>query len=143
MMRKILAWMLGATLAANGLFMLGDPAAWYAAIPGVTMTGPLNPHFVRDIGCAYLMAGAALAAFAVDARARPAALAGGAFLALHAFVHLWDLASGREDLHHLVHDLPTVFLPPAIALWLAWPSVDFAKEKHHAEMADPTAHRGV
>ena len=97
-MRKILAWVLGAALAANGLFMLGDPAGWYAAIPGVTMTGPLNPHLVRDVGCAYLMAGAALAAFVVDARARPAALAGAAFLALHAFVHLWDLASGRESL---------------------------------------------
>src|SRR6202050_2200078 len=94
-MRKILAWVLGAALAANGLFMLGDPAGWYAAIPGVTMTGPLNPHLVRDVGCAYLTAGAALAAFVVDARARPAALAGAAFLALHAFVHLWDLASGR------------------------------------------------
>ena len=45
-MRKILAWVLGAALAANGLFILGDPAAWYAAVPGVTMTGPLNPHFV-------------------------------------------------------------------------------------------------
>ncbi len=95
-MRKTLAWVLGAALAANGLFMLGDPAGWYAAIPGVTMTGPLNPHLVRDVGCAYLMAGAALAALVVDARARPAALAGAAFLALHAFVHLWDLASGRE-----------------------------------------------
>jgi hypothetical protein len=143
MMRKILAWALGAALAANGLFMLGDPATWYAAVPGVTMTGPLNPHFVRDIGCAYLRAGATLAAFAVDARTRPAALAGGAFLALHALVHLWDMASGREDLHHFVHDLPTVFSAPAIALWLAWPSAQFAKEEHHAEMADPTTPRGV
>ena len=31
-MRKILPWVLGAALAANGLFMLGDPAAWYAAV---------------------------------------------------------------------------------------------------------------
>ena len=109
----------------------------------MTMTGPLNPHFVRDIGCAYLIAGATLAAFAVDARARPAALAGAAFLALHAFVHLWDLASGRESLHHFLGDLPTVFLPPALALWLAWPTVNLEKEKHHAEMAGSTAHRRV
>src|ERR1700677_2366352 len=132
MMRKILAWVLGAALAANGLFVLGDPAAWYAAVPGVTMTGPLNPHFVRDIGCAYLMAGATLAAFAVDARARPAALAGGAFLALHALVHLWDMASGREDLHHFVQDLPGVFLPPAIALWLPGASVPSPQGEQHA-----------
>ena len=34
-------------------------------VPGGTATGPYNPHFVRDIGAAYLMAGASLAAFAV------------------------------------------------------------------------------
>jgi hypothetical protein len=142
-MRKILALILGAALAANGLFMLGDPAAWYSAVPGVTMTGPLNLHFVRDIGCAYLVAGAALAAFALDARARAAALAAGAFLALHALVHLWDWASGREMLDHLVADLPAVFVPPALALWLAWPNSIVRKEKHHAEMVDSSAHRRV
>jgi hypothetical protein len=142
-MRKILALILGAGLAANGLFMLGDPAAWYAAVPGVPMTGPLNPHFVRDIGCAYCVAGAALAALAFAARARAAALAGGAFLALHALVHLWDWASGREMLDHLIADLPAVFAPPALALWLAWPNSIVRKEKHHAEMVDPSARRGV
>jgi uncharacterized protein YjeT (DUF2065 family) len=142
-MRKILAVTLGAALAANGLFMLGDPAAWYAAVPGVTMTGPLNLHFVRDIGCAYLVAGVALAAFAFNARTRVAALAAGAFLALHALVHLWDWASGREMLDHLVADLPAVFAPPALALWLAWPNAIVGKEKHHAEMVDPSAHRRV
>jgi hypothetical protein len=76
-MRKILALILGAGLAAKGLFMLGDPAAWYAAVPGVPMTGPLNPHFVRDIGCAYCVAGAALAALAFDARARGGGGGGG------------------------------------------------------------------
>jgi hypothetical protein len=142
-MRKILALILGAGLAANGLFMLADPAAWYALVPGVPLSGPLNVHFVRDIGCAYGVAGAALAAFGLDARARGAALAAGAFLALHALVHLWDWGAGREDIFHLVADLPAVFAPPAIALWLAWPSSIFKKEKHHAEMVDPATYRGV
>jgi hypothetical protein len=142
-MRNILAWIIGAALAANGLFMLADPAAWYAAVPGVMLTGPLNPHFVRDIGGAYLVAGASLAAFAINPRARGAALAGSAFLTVHALVHLWDGASGRESLHHLANDLPAVFLPPAIALWLAWPSRIFQQEKQHAEMAGAAAHRRV
>jgi hypothetical protein len=73
----------------------------------------------------------------------PAALAGGAFLALHALVHLWDWASGREMLDHLIADLPAVFAPPALALWLAWPNSIVRKEKHHAEMVDPSARRGV
>ncbi len=143
-MRKILALILGAGLAANGVFMLGDPAAWYAAVPGVPMTGPLNPHFVRDIGCAYFVAEQpALAALAFDARARAAALTGGAFLALHALVHLWDWASGREMLDHLVADLPAVFAPPALALWLAWPKLIVREEKQHVEMVDPSARRRV
>ncbi len=142
-MRNIVAWISGATLLANGLLMLADPAAWYATVPGVTMTGPLNVHFVRDIGCAYVVAGASLAAFAFDARSRPAALASGAFLTLHALVHLWDAALGRETLHHLINDLPAVFGPPAIIVWLAWPTPVFAKEKRHVEMADPASHRRV
>ena len=142
-MRMLLALILGALLAANGLFMLADPAGWYGLVPGVPMTGPLNVHFVRDIGCAYAVAGFGLAAFGLDARARGAALAGGAFLSLHALVHLWDWAAGREDLAHLVNDLPAVFAPPAIALWLAWPASIFKKEKPHAEMVDPATYRGV
>ena len=120
-MRGILAWILGIGLAVNGLAMLAAPLAWYGAIPGVPDTGPFNPHFVRDIGCAYLTAGAAIAWLGAVPAARPAAIAGAAFLALHALVHLWDFAAGREALHHLLADLPTVFLAPAVAIWIVWP----------------------
>jgi hypothetical protein len=140
-MRTTLAWINAAALAANGLFMLADPAGWYAAVPGVTATGPFNSHFVRDIGCAYIVVGISLAAFTIDARNRASALAAGTFLALHALVHVWDAASGRESLHHFINDLPAVVAPPVITLWLALPSPIFAKEKEHAEMADPAAHR--
>jgi hypothetical protein len=120
-MRGLVAWILGLGLAANGLVMLGAPAEWYAALPGVADTGPFNPHFVRDIGAAYLVAGTGFVALALSAEARPAAFAATAFLALHAFVHLWDAATGREHVHALVVELPTVFLPPALAIWLVWP----------------------
>jgi len=126
-MRKALLWLVGAAMAANGIYMLGDPAAWYLAVPGVVHTGPFNPHFVRDIGCAYLVTGAALIWFARDPRARGAALAGGAFLALHALVHLGDVASGHEAVRQLISDLPAVFVPPALALWLAWPRPMFGR----------------
>jgi hypothetical protein len=55
------AVMLGLVLAANGLAMLYDPAGWYGVVPGVPDTGPLNAHFVRDIGCTYVVAGGAQA----------------------------------------------------------------------------------
>jgi hypothetical protein len=120
-MRGLVAWILGLGLAANGLVMLAAPADWYAALPGVADTGPFNPHFVRDIGAAYLVTGAAFVSLGLYRAAWPAALAAAAFLTLHALVHLWDAAAGREHAHALVVDLPTVFLPPALAIWLVWP----------------------
>ena len=79
--------LLGLILSANGIAMLAAPETWYLSVPGVAETGPLNPHFVRDIGCAYLVSGAALLWLARTASAWPAALAGSAFLLLHAGVH--------------------------------------------------------
>jgi hypothetical protein len=120
-MRRIVAVVLGTGLAANGLVMLAVPAGWYDAVPSVPETGPLNPHFVRDISAAYFVAGAALAWFAIDRLARPAALVAAMFLAVHAVVHLCDAVAGREHAHQLIIDLPTVFLPPALAIWIVWP----------------------
>jgi hypothetical protein len=98
--------------------MLFDPAQWYAMVPGVPETGPLNAHFVRDIGAAYVVTGVAIAWLALDKRAAPAALAGALFLTLHALVHVADAIAGRMHTDHVATDLVAVFLPVAIALWL-------------------------
>jgi uncharacterized protein YjeT (DUF2065 family) len=145
MMRVIVAWIVGLGLIANGLTMLGVPDAWYGLVPGVPQTGPFNPHFVRDIGAAYLVAGATLVWFAIDGAARPAALAGAAFLAIHALIHLWDAAAGRQHAHQLLVDLPTVFLPPALAIWIAWPprSLAHLKEMQNDEMASEPLDRQI
>lgn len=124
-MRRFLGYFLGAALALNGLAMLVMPLGWYEAVPGVTMTGSFNPHFVRDIGAAYLACGAALAWFAARAEARPAAQVAALFLSLHALVHLWDAVAGREAWSQLLIDFPGVFLPPALAVWVAWPRRPF------------------
>jgi len=115
------AMVLGLLQLLNGVFMLLAPELWYHSIPTVPGTGPFNPHFVRDIGAAYLVTGATFLWFAIDRDARPAAQAGAAFLALHALIHLWDAVAGREHVHQLLVDLPAVFLPPALAIWIAWP----------------------
>ncbi|HEY1720051.1 MAG TPA: hypothetical protein VGG27_02315 [Magnetospirillaceae bacterium] len=120
-MRVTLAWILGIGLSINALAMLGWPEPWYGVIPGVSDTGPFNPHFVRDIGCAYLTAGVGMIGFAIDRRFRDLALGAVAFLVLHALVHLWDGLAGREPMHNLLADLPSVFLAPVLALWIAWP----------------------
>jgi hypothetical protein len=121
--RRVIAVLLGIALGSNGVWMLAAPENWYLRIPGVVATGPANLHFIRDVGCIYVVTAACLAWLASEPRRSwPAALACGAFLALHALVHVWDTAAGREPTHQLLADLPTVVLPALLLLWLAWPS---------------------
>ena len=141
-MRRVLAVILGIGLGLNALWMLAVPAAWYAAVPGVTQTGPFNPHFVRDIGAAYLVAAAALISFAASPKAQSAVQAGAAFLTLHALVHLWDAVAGREHAHQLI-DLATVFLPSILAIWIAWPAHQRYRGETHVQMVVATKDRGV
>lgn len=137
--------LLALMLIANGAAMLAVPEPWYWHTPGVSGTGPLNLHFVRDIGAAYLVAGLAFAWRWRTPGAWPAALAGSAFLALHALVHVGEMLAGTIDPHHLLRDLPGVFLIPLAALWLAWPARRFhsPKEEYHAEMDRKAAARRI
>jgi uncharacterized protein YjeT (DUF2065 family) len=138
-MRNTLAWILGLLAAVNGLFMLLAPHSWYLIAPGVRDTGPFNQHFVRDIGCAFLVTGVSLVWFAIDSRARAAALAGAAFMALHALVHAADAIAGRESLAQAARDLPTVYLGAILTLWVAWPTTTLAKGERDVQMADSAA----
>lgn len=120
---NVLRWMLAALLAANGLFMLVSPQAWYDAVPGVAATGPLNFHFVRDIGCAYLVAGIGMAWRAVQpSRGSSAAILGALFLLLHAGVHIGETLLGICGIDTLLRDVPGVVLPALLAFGLALPS---------------------
>jgi hypothetical protein len=118
-------------LATNGLAMLAWPAGWYLAVPGVPATGPLNLHFVRDIGCAFLVCGFAFFWLAYRPAAWPAAMAGTLFLLMHAGVHLGDAACGVTAPSALLRDLPGVFLVPLAALCLAWPRRFSSSEKEN------------
>lgn len=81
---------LGLFYLVNGVWMAVAPGAWYLATPGVTHTGPMNPHFIPDIGLAFLASGAGLL---IGTRAGPTAaalaLAGATWPALHALFHIW------------------------------------------------------
>jgi hypothetical protein len=118
---RTVAALLAALLAANAAYMLAAPLAWYDAVPGVPLTGAFNPHFVRDIGMAYLVAAAGLAWFAWrPVQGWPALAAGAAFLTLHALIHVYDAACVANPWSGLIRDLPGVFVPPLIALALTF-----------------------
>ena len=120
---RILLWIFGATGVANGLWMLFAPAAWYEELPaGVPDTGPLNLHFVRDIGAAFLTFGIALCAAAeLPQYRRPAIFVAALFYVLHALIHVFDLISGRLPADHWLVDAPGVFAPAILLVLMLLP----------------------
>ncbi len=117
--RPLLLLAMATALALNGTWMFVAPIQWFAAVDGVADTGPANPHFVRDVGITYFCAAAALAlALRLRRAERPLLALALLFLALHAGLHLWDVAAGRLPAAHLLSDLPGVFLPPIILAFL-------------------------
>jgi hypothetical protein len=119
-MQRLIAAIIAIPTLANGLAMLFAGSFWYQSVPGVTDTGSFNPHFVQDIGIAFLAAGLALAARAWRPRYWPAAVAGAGFLAAHALLHILMIIGGHD--HHAVFNLFAVVLPSAVALYSAFPS---------------------
>ncbi len=117
-MRAAILWLIGLAMMVNGMAMLLVPVTWYRLVPGVAGTGPFNPHFVRDIGAAYLVAGGGLLWFLREPRARAAAILAAAFLLAHALIHIADAIAGRETFTQLLMGAPSVLLPGALVLVL-------------------------
>ena len=122
-MRSLTAYALGLGLLANAGAMLVAPDSWYHSVPTVTLSGPLNPHFIRDIGCAYALAGIGLIWVAARPRqAQPAAVLATLFLLMHAAVHLYEVAIGLCGWRTWWAAAPGVTLPALLAAWITWPT---------------------
>ncbi|MGY4479910.1 hypothetical protein [Bradyrhizobium sp. USDA 3364] len=119
-MKRWIAGILGLFNLGNGLLMLTAGSIWWSLVPGAADTGPFNPHFVEDVGIAFMAAGLGLLARALRPAWWPAAIAGAAFLASHALLHLLMIAGGHN--RHAASDLVAVILPAALALYSALPS---------------------
>lgn len=122
-MPRAIAALLGLGLIPVAVVMLIEPALWYERFPGVVSSGPLNHHFVRDLGCAFLIAGASLFYAAIKPQnANSLVIAAAGLLLLHATVHLGEGAlSDHADWRAV--DLGTVYLPAilAVACAILWP----------------------
>ena len=105
---------------ANAVWMLADPPGWYVGLPAaVPDFGPLNEHFVRDIGAAFFVHGVALlwAAFTPAWRV-PLVATVTLFYVLHALAHVVDTARGLVGPAHWTIDLPGVYVPALLMLVL-------------------------
>jgi hypothetical protein len=119
-MQRWLAGIVAAFYVANGLAMLFAGSIWWAHVAGVRDTGPFNPHFVSDVGAAFLVSGLALGTRAWRETYWPAAVAGAGFSAAHALIHLAMITNGHHA--HAVEDLLAVIVPAALAVYAALPS---------------------
>ena len=100
--------------------MLFTGPFWYQSVPGAAETGPFNPHFVQDIGAAFLVAGLALAARRVAARVLARCGGRRRFHGRSRLIHLAAIVAGHD--HHVGFDLVAVVLPSALALYSAFPN---------------------
>jgi hypothetical protein len=123
MIVRALLVLLGVFHIVNGLFMLIAPAEWYASVPGVTATGPFNPHFILDIGMAFVASGAGLILGARrGTNAAILACAGAAWPALHALIHVdgWLMHDFPTDTKIAVSEVVGVVGLAALGVVLAW-----------------------
>ncbi len=107
---------LGLSMIGNALWMLAGPMHWYTELPAaVPDTGPFNPHFVRDIGCAFLTAGFALVWSARTIEFRyPLAATAWVFLGAHSTLHIYDTLVGHLPSSHWSLDFAGVYLPTIV-----------------------------
>lgn len=115
--------LLGIFHVANGISMLVAPDFWYNSVPGVTASGPINHHFIADIGMAFLASGVGLLmAIRTGMAAATFALAGATFPALHALIHLWEWISDGipSNPQQMASDALAVMLASFVGFWLAW-----------------------
>jgi len=119
---------------ANGVWMLTSPAHWYLNLPAnIPGTGPLNEHFVRDIGCIFLMIGIALSigAFLRPMRV-PSMVLATAYSVLHAFVHVYDSARGLFEPGHWRVDVVPIYAATLLSLWLTVKLTREERARSHA-----------
>ena len=109
----------GGYALVNAAIIWAAPAQWYAAVPGVAETGPLNIHFARDVALALLSSALALIWSGIRGDVS-AAVFGVSWLVFHALFHIWIWAHRGlpGDLVALVN-LTGVQLPAWIAAWAA------------------------
>ena len=132
----VLIGLLALYTLANGGWMVISPQGWYTAVPGVTHTGPYNPHFILDIGFIYLATGAMLAAALVWRRHAVPLVSGSAiWVVLHAVLHVVELGHGSAG--HALTEAAGVLAPAFLHVSIALRLLAQENGENHAEETVP------
>ncbi len=108
MIVRILLGAIAIAHIVNGAFMIIWPEDWFEAVPGVSEDGPLNVHFVIDVGFSYLASGVGLLIGTWPGERRAIfAVAGATWPALHAAFHVrnWIMHGFPDALDNVLSQL--------------------------------------
>lgn len=125
MLLRLFYTLIGALSVLNALIMLFAPVYWYGElIEGVKNTGPMNLHFIRDIGLAFLACGLGSLWIALRLRESRALHFGiTIFIGGHGVFHVLEILRGSLPHEHWRLDAVGVLIPAAILLILCVPQV--------------------
>jgi hypothetical protein len=116
-MHKLLLLIIGTIYIINSLVMWFTPIWWYETVPGITMMGPFNLHFVRDIGLVYLISGIGLI---YGIRVPQVAIFACLWPALHALFHAWIFIQRGMPFDVIAAtNLFLIQLPAWLSVWAA------------------------
>lgn len=117
---RIALLILGILTLLTGPYMFFAPNVFYDNTPGVSMMGPFNLHFIRDVGLAFLVSGGAVI-FGALQRNRALAIAGAMWPFLHGLFHLQIWAARNFALDQVAaFDFAAVIIPASAMMVLAW-----------------------
>lgn len=101
-------------LAGTAIFLA--PGHFYAITPGVSLFGPLNAHFIWDLGLVYVSSGL-VGLYGVRSGSMPVAVSAALWSCLHAVFHLHVWIDRGLPLDGIfLFDLSFVIVPPFLVV---------------------------
>ncbi|MEM7729582.1 MAG: hypothetical protein AAF311_09935 [Pseudomonadota bacterium] len=122
-MKRIVLASVAALFLVTSIAMFLAPSTVFHTLPGATMTGPFNRHFVMDVGIVFFVCGLAIV-WGMRKRDATALMFAFAWPCLHALLHLymWVMRSFALDLPAAAN-FGLIQLPAWLGLWAAIGSV--------------------
>lgn len=111
-----LLWLFFLFALGLGGQMLITPMGWYETTPGVSDTGPFNPHFIRDVGIAFI-AGAVALGYGLlrPSYRRPLFLVALVFFGGHAIMHAVEMLHGHAH-DGVIGEMIAIILPALVMI---------------------------
>ena len=115
------AGIIGIAFLANSIFMIVSPSSWYYSLETVVQTGPMNSHFIRDIGLMYFLTAVVVFLGLRQPQNKVVWWTGAAgWHLLHGGLHTWETVVGISTVEAYAQDFVPVVVPGLVLMALGW-----------------------